>query len=520
MQSAPPATQPPDTQTGRPRPRTGNFSFGPSWRRQILADTQANQSHLQSAEQIRIAGIPLNKLRSQQRKWIGHNNDAQPLIATGHQTELIHPGVWVKHVLIDRAARQLGGAAFQFAVDTDGPKHLTLRWPGDAMPISDDRRLTSAAWSGLLRSPSAEHLSQLRLRFSAAAEQWNFPPQLPAWFDRFDQTAGTSPNLSTALARSIHALDEFLGLRRNTFIVSPMFLSEPYLAFAHHVMADAAIFAQIYNQALAEYRAAHKTKSPSRPMPDLFVSHGSVEAPFWLDNLTDGTRSRPSVFPEAGGFVLELLSGDRFLFDPNSDGEIAAAKLGQWLRETKHRLAPRALTLTTFLRLFIADNFVHGIGGGRYDQVSDDLIAHYFHLQPPKFCVTTATMIFPQALGRQRACLPCVEQEGHRLSHRVLGNRKMEFVQQIDSYPRGSAQRQAVFSQMHRERNAALLTNPRIAAWEQRLRDTQVQEQDDDTLFDRELFYPMQSQARLTEMIDRCQSSFIQSSSTGAASST
>jgi hypothetical protein len=514
MQSAPRSPAP---QRSAPRypdwkapAEDGKFLVWPE-PKQILADTQSNQTHLKSADQILISGIPLNKLRSQQRKWIGHGNDDQPLVATGHQTELIHPGVWVKHVLIDHAARQLGGTAFQFAVDTDAPKHLTLRWPGDAMPISDDAHFTTAAWGGLLRSPSAEYRSQLRLRFSAAADQWSFPPQLPTWFDQFDQTTAAWPNLSTALARSIHALDHSLGLRRSTVIVSPMFLSEPYLAFLHHVMSDAAIFAQVYNQALADYRAAHKTKSPSRPMPDLFVSHGSVEAPFWLDNLTDGTRSRPSVFPEGNGFVLELLSGDRFLFDPLADGEDAAVKLGQWLQQTKHRLAPRALTLTTFLRLFIADNFVHGIGGGRYDQVSDDLIAHYFHLQPPKFCVTTATMIFPQALGRQRACLPCVEQEGHRLKHRVLGNRKMEFVKEIDAYPRGSSQRQAAFSRMHRERNTALLTDPRVAAWEQRLRDTQVQEQDDDTLFDRELFYPMQSQSRLAEMIERYQTAFANS---------
>jgi hypothetical protein len=463
---------------------------------------------LNSTDRILISGIPLNRLRSEQRKWIGHANDDQPLVATGHQTELIHPGVWVKHVLIHTAAKQIGAAAFQFGVDTDSPKHLNLRWPGDTIPITDDPHFTSAAWSGQLKSPTPAHRTQLRLRFSAAAETWNFPPQLPAWLDHLDRAATASPNLSTALARSIHSMDESLGLHRTTYVVSPIFLSEPFLTFVHHVIADAAIFAQIYNQALADYRTAHKTKSPSRPMPDLFVSHDSVEAPFWLDNLADGTRSRPSVFPEGNGFVLELLSGDRFLFDPAADGETAASNVAQWLRDTNHRLAPRALTLTTFLRLFIADNFVHGIGGGRYDQVSDDLIANYFHVDPPKFCVTTATMIFPQALGRQRACLPCVLQEGHRLKHRVLGDRKMQLVQQIQTYPRRSTQRHEAFSQLHRERNTALLTDPRIAAWEQRLRDTQVQEQDDDTLFDRELFYPMQSQTRLTEMIDRYQTSF------------
>lgn len=476
--------------------------------KQILADTVDNHRNLQSADRVLISGIPLNKLRARQRQWIGHVNDDQPIFATGHQTELIHPGVWVKHVLIHIAAEKSGSAAIQFAVDTDGPKHLTLRWPGAAMPISDDPQLTTAAWSGLLQPPSAEHRAQIRSRFGDAVKNWNFAPQLPSWLDQLDAASTSEPNLSTTLAKSIHAIDESLGLRRKTIIVSPMLLSDSYLAFAHHLMADAAAFAQVYNGALADYRRSHKTKSASRPMPDLFVGHGSVEAPFWLDNLADGTRARPSVFAADGGFVLALLSGDRFVFDSSVDGEDAASRLGQWLRQTQHRLSPRALTLTTFLRLFIADQFVHGIGGGRYDQVTDDLIANYFKIQPPRFSVTTATMIFPQALGRQRACLPCLLQEGHRLKHRVLGQRKMQMVRQIQSYPRHSAQRQEAFSQMHRARTAALLVDPVVAEWEHRLHETEMQEHDDDTLFDRELFYPLQSRARLADMIDRYRSSF------------
>jgi len=52
------------------------------------------------------------------RQWLGHD-DAQHLIATGHQTELHHPGVWAKNALIDAVAGKLGGRAFHFAVDTE-----------------------------------------------------------------------------------------------------------------------------------------------------------------------------------------------------------------------------------------------------------------------------------------------------------------------------------------------------------------------------------------------------------------
>ena len=168
-------------------------------------------------------------------------------------------------------------------------------------------------------------------------------------------------------------------------------------------------------------------------MPDLFTDPGSVEAPFWLDNLTDGTRTRPSVFPVDGGYLLELVGGEEFLFESGADGIDAAKRLGDWLKSINHRLAPCALTLTTYIRLLIADNFVHGIGGGRYDQVSDNIIRRYFRIDPPAFSVTTATMFFPAALDRQRVCVPCVLHEGHRLKHAVLGERKQALLAQIQS---------------------------------------------------------------------------------------
>ena len=36
-------------------------------------------------------------------------------------------------------------------------------------------------------------------------------------------------------------------------------------------------------------------------------------------------------------------------------------------------LRPRALTLTIWARLLIADLFVHGIGGAKYDRISDTM---------------------------------------------------------------------------------------------------------------------------------------------------
>src|SRR5207249_3965340 len=110
--------------------------------------------------------------------------------------------------------------------------------------------------------------------------------------------ATPAPNLPAALNNVTHELDWSLGLRHHAILLSPLLLGEVYLALVHHVMSRAGDFAHSYNAALSEFRREHRTHSPTRPMPDLFVGGVSdaVEAPFWLDDLSAGSRGRPSVF--------------------------------------------------------------------------------------------------------------------------------------------------------------------------------------------------------------------------------
>src|SRR5688572_20438591 len=103
---------------------------------QLLAQTRDNHKRLSSSDTVRIQNAPLSHLRRAMRAFLGHANGDQPLLGSGHQPELYHAGVWVKDVLIDQAARKLNGAGIHFAVDTDHPKHLNLRWPGASFPLT------------------------------------------------------------------------------------------------------------------------------------------------------------------------------------------------------------------------------------------------------------------------------------------------------------------------------------------------------------------------------------------------
>jgi hypothetical protein len=435
------------------------------------------------------------------RKWLGHDDD-QLLIATGHQTELHHPGVWVKNALIDSAAAKLEGRAFHFAVDTDEPKHLQLRWPGGSIPVSDDPSAARAEWSGLLPPPTPAHLADAERAFSKAAASWDFKSLVPDFLHALRPQALSGATLPSAITDTLHQLDWKLGLRYDAMIVSPLCFSEPYLLFVHHVLSRAGEFAGDYNAALEQFRRENKIRTPGRPMPNLKCSPDSCEVPFWLDSLTDGMRSRATVSRMDGQYSLQAGQNERFRFDPAADGWEAAGRLSQWLRQSGLRLSPRALTLTCVLRLLVSDQFVHGIGGGQYDQVLDFLIVRHLGIEPPRFSVTTATLFFPGAVGQPRVCLPCVLQEGHRLKHRVLGEEKMRLVGQIESLPRRSSERSALFYEMHDKLSSAW-ARPPVKDWEQQLRIAEARVVEERVLFDRELFYAMQPRERLTALIER-----------------
>ncbi len=54
----------------------------------------------------------------------------------------------------------------------------------------------------------------------------------------------------------------------------------------------------------------------------------------------------------------------------------------------RYCLRPKAVSLTTFIQLYLADWFVHGIGGSLYEPVTDYVIENYFGVSgmTPKNC--------------------------------------------------------------------------------------------------------------------------------------
>ena len=166
---------------------------------------------------------------------------------------------------------------------------------GNPCRLPTIRILPAPEWCGLLAAPTASHIEQIKSSLQTSAADWSFTPVIGEVLDDLEQQALRTPSLSAALTASMYRLDWSLGLRHQSILTSRLWTNEPYLAFVHHLLANADSFASIYNDALGEYRQAHGIDNPGRPMPDLQISEANCEVPFWLDDLAGNIRHRATV---------------------------------------------------------------------------------------------------------------------------------------------------------------------------------------------------------------------------------
>ena len=349
---------------------------------------QANSRALRDAD-APLLDSTLAEWRRRTRERILGRDDVLVFV-TGHQPEFIHPGVWAKHIVADRAARAAGGVAVNLVVDNDAPHNTNL-----TIPVITDEGLTlSAIPSGELRTGCAyEQVPPLSVdgaaRFRLAVEQAlgdRFQSsQMPTFLDALTASSKAA-NWVDQIVSARRAVEHRLGVSVDDRRVSDVWCS-PLIV---DMLARSERFAACYNAALAKYRTIHRVRGTLRPIPDLHVATDRVELPLWAYR-ADQPRQRVYAAKQRGALTLFAEQTQIGVVPPSHLKSCAAlsallADLGDWC------LRPRALTLTIWARLFLADLFVHGIGGAKYDRISDFIIAHYYGIAPPHMACVSATL--------------------------------------------------------------------------------------------------------------------------------
>jgi hypothetical protein len=161
--------------------------------------------------------------------------------------------------------------------------------------------------------------------------------------------------------------------------------------FVAHIIDRIADFSAVYNDCLSQFRAKHKLRSRSHPVPDLEIASPEFETPFWIWSHADPIRRRLYVRRFEGRLELH----DRHQFRSVIGSAAALVDQLKQLGQRGIALRPRALMTTMFARVFLSDWFVHGIGGAVYDEVTDEMVRRFFEIEPPPFLTATATLQLP-----------------------------------------------------------------------------------------------------------------------------
>jgi hypothetical protein len=326
------------------------------------------------------------------------------LLLAGHQPELFHPGVWVKDFALHGLAARHQATPINLIVDNDTAKATALRVPA---PAADDVLAYHIAsipfdrWSG--EAPYEERAVRDESLFASLPERvrpltrgWGFVPLLEGfWRDVLTQTGRTSL-LGERLVAGRRALERRWGCHNLELPVSALCRTDSFAWFTCHVLMNLQRFHGIYNACVQDYRKRYGIRSRNHPVPELARLADWLEVPFWAWRTGQQERRRLFARPSANG--IELRAGeDAWPTLPCGTDRETAALVVAWrdLEQRGLKVRSRALTNTLFARIFIADLFMHGIGGGKYDELTDEIIRRFYGIEPPGFLVLSATLLLP-----------------------------------------------------------------------------------------------------------------------------
>jgi len=324
-----------------------------------------------------------------------------PVLVAGHQPQLFHPGVWFKNFVLSGLAQRFVGVAVNLAIDSDTIKSASIRVPtGSATNPHAESVPFDAASVEIPYEQRAIVDRDLLASFGDRAAKVLAPlvpnPLIREYWPLVVERAKECSNLGECIAQARHQLEGQWGAVTLELPQSHVCSLPSFYWFTAHLLAHLPRLWDLYNQSVADYRKANHVRSTAHPVPDLAADGDWLEAPLWIWN-EDNPRRRRLFVRQRGD---EILLSDRagiehaLSLQPEGDVDRAAGQLAE-LAAGGLKLRTRALITTLFARLCLGDLFMHGIGGAKYDQVTDLLIQRFFSVKAPCYTTVTATLRLP-----------------------------------------------------------------------------------------------------------------------------
>ncbi|MEE2642167.1 MAG: hypothetical protein VX768_16175 [Planctomycetota bacterium] len=331
-------------------------------------------------------------------------DDPNLLFLTGHQPELFHPGVWFKNFVLHRLAaiRNESGGRVALAVNLlvdndlcdevslvvpagnrDCPKKQSISLDADSPPLPFEVR----SWRTPVSSP--EFIRRVQ---SAMGSLSGHDRLLTRFLAHLDEARRGKTLVGESFAEARHRLEMEHGISNLEIPLSRICESLPFRKFLAAMIVEGRQLHREYNASLRQFRKDCRIRSQTHPVPELSQSEEWLELPFWIWRKNSPERGRLHV----------CFQGDRIRISDRNRIEISgtATRLESVLQdacagEEGVVVRPRALMTTLYVRLFLADLFVHGIGGAKYDQLTDEIIRRLFGMHPPGYLTATSTHRLP-----------------------------------------------------------------------------------------------------------------------------
>ena len=332
--------------------------------------------------------------------------DALPIVMAGHQPTLFHPGVWFKNFALSRIGEQTRSLAINLVIDND------VASPGSIRVPTIDQRSNEIIYSSVAYDQAGggvpfeqttvrnrelfDHFDRSVRRAIAPLVQDPCVDQLWQHAKKAIERCGVA---GCALAQARHGLESDVGLRTLELPMSVVCRGDAFARFVFWILRDLPRFHDSYNSSAHIYRRAHGIRSNAHPVPDLHQAHdedGStwLETPLWVYGNESPTRK--PVWAKLDGDKLTVGDrGDRHFEIDIRDPEAAIGQITD-SANPDFKLRPRALLTTMYARGVLSDLFLHGIGGGKYDQLGDMITRSFFRVLPTEFMVVSATIQLPR----------------------------------------------------------------------------------------------------------------------------
>lgn len=271
----------------------------------------------------------------------------RPIIASGHQPILFHPGIVAKLIALDHHAKKTNAHPVWIVPDQDIVDPALVRFP--VIDNDTDSNTLTTRDIRIGGEPNQLTPSTLAAPISINADLPDELESIAQWLMGYEHESTLAHQLASA---TLGMLCDQLGLE------------EPILIYASELLAlDAS--SKLLDAMLADPKAAIEpynasvTRFSDAGVRPLSITDTHIELPLWR---LEGTTRQP-VFIERGQSELD-----------------------------RTNLIPRGLLMTAIMRSFICDLFIHGTGGFQYDQITEAWLGDWQGITLAPIAAATATM--------------------------------------------------------------------------------------------------------------------------------